>query len=245
MALTANLVCEHIAARATHFTLLRQKGEADAGALLGATIPFVTSAAFNPELVRDVSDDLKWGTLSADKVRANLFLEQYLMMCLWHACRCGAASISWRASYPLSMHGRLQEEFIAKVQTLTAGLCTHCYRMPYETYFCSESEAVGFMMMDNAIQSRFLRGVTINDETGFFCLDIGGGSTDFSLWAAPQAADAGLAALGGQRHPLRKRDAREPRRGLRAEGGNHRQLFCHRRGRTARRAGRAAAPGPL
>lgn len=182
VALTANLVCEHIAARATHFTLLRQKGEADAGALLGATIPFVTSAAFNPELVRDVSDDLKWGTLSADKVRANLFLEQYLMMCLWHACRCGAASISWRASYPLSMHGRLQEEFIAKVQTLTAGLCTHCYRMPYETYFCSESEAVGFMMMDNAIQSRFLRGVTINDETGFFCLDIGGGSTDFSLW---------------------------------------------------------------
>ena len=184
VALTAQLVSETIADRATHYTMLRRKAERleEGRALEHTTIPFLSGAAFNPEIVRDVSDELKWGTLAADKLRAHLYLEQYLMMCLWHACQRGAAFIHWRASYPLSMHGPLQEDFVAKVQTLLSGLCANCYRMPYDASFCSESEAVGFMMMDNGIQAKYLEGLTINDETGFFCMDIGGGSTDFSLW---------------------------------------------------------------
>lgn len=184
VALTAQLVAERIADRATHFSLLRAKEGAPAenGALLTATIPFVTSAAFNTELIRDVSDDLKWGALAADKLRAHLFLEQYLMMCLWHVATRGAAAVHWRASYPLSMHGRLQEEYVAKIQTIVSSLSTHCFRVPFDAAFCSESEAVGFMMMDNDIQARYLKGQTVNDTTGFFCIDIGGGSTDFSLW---------------------------------------------------------------
>ena len=184
VALTAQLVSGHIADRATHYSLLRRKADRtmEGGALLQTTIPFLHSAAFNPEIVRDVSDDLKWGALAADKLRANLFLEQYLMMCLWHVVTSGAAAVHWRASYPLSMQGRLQDDYVAKIQTIVSGLCTHCYRIPYDTYFCSESEAVGFMMMDNDIQARYLKGQTVNDSTGFFCIDIGGGSTDFSLW---------------------------------------------------------------
>ncbi len=184
VALTAQFVAERIADRATCYSLLRRKdGTPDeSGALLTAAIPFLTSAAFNTEIIRDVSDDLKWGTLAQDKLRAHLFLEQYLMMCLWHVSTRGAASVHWRASYPLAMQGRLQEEFIAKVQTIVSSLCTHCYRVTFDTAFCSESEAVGFMMMDNDIQARYLKGQTINDTTGFFCIDIGGGSTDFSFW---------------------------------------------------------------
>lgn len=184
VALTAQLVSARIAERATHYSLLRRKTEQqmEGGALTHTTIPFLHSAAFNPEVVRDVSDDLKWGSLAADKLRANLFLEQYLMMCLWHVATHGAASVHWRASYPLSMHGRLQDEYVAKIQTIVSGLCTHCYKIPYDAYFCSESEAVGFMMMDNDIQARYLKGQTVNDQTGFFCVDIGGGSTDLSLW---------------------------------------------------------------
>ncbi len=184
IALTAQLVSEMIAGRATHYTLLRRKTEAqpDGGALVDTTIPFLTSAGFNPQILSDVSDNLKWGVLPQDKLRAHLFLEQYLMMCLWHAVENGAMSLHWRASYPLAMHGRLQEEFIAKIQTIVSSLCEHCFKIAYDAYFCSESEAVGFMMMDNGIQARYLKGQTINDNTGFFCLDIGGGSTDLSLW---------------------------------------------------------------
>ena len=184
VALTAQLVSEYIPHRATHYSLLRHKAETyqEGGALLHTTIPFLSSTAFNPQIVRDVSDDLKWGSLAADKLRAHLFLEQYLMMCLWHAVENGAKAIRWRASYPLSMHGKLQDEFTAKISSIVSGLCEHCYKIPFDTYFCSESEAVGFMMMDNAIQARYLKGQTINDNTGFFCLDIGGGTTDLSLW---------------------------------------------------------------
>ncbi len=184
VALTAQLVSERIAHRATHYTLLRRKDDRthEGSALVHTTIPFLTSAAFNPQIVSDVSDNLKWGVLASDKLRAHLFLEQYLMMCLWHVLENGATVIHWRASYPLAMPLKLQEDFVAKIQTIVGALCSHCYKIPFDTYFCSESEAVGFMMMDNGIQARYLKGHTVNDNTGFFCLDIGGGSTDLSLW---------------------------------------------------------------
>ncbi|MCL1963999.1 MAG: hypothetical protein FWF69_02935 [Firmicutes bacterium] len=184
VALTAQLVAQYIPHRATHYSLLRRRTDTphEGSALLDSTIPFLSNTAFNPEIVRGVADDLKWGTLTADKLHAHLFLEQYLMMCLWHAVVSGAKALHWRASYPLSMQGRLQDEFIAKVHTIVTGLCTHCYKIPHDVYFCSESEAVGFMMMDNSIQARYLKGQSVNDQTGFFCLDIGGGTTDLSLW---------------------------------------------------------------
>lgn len=184
IALTAQFISERIADRATHYSLLRQKTDLvqEGGCLLHTTIPFLTGSAFHSEVITDVSDNLKWGVLAADKLRAYLFLEQYLMMCLWHLTQCGASAVHWRASYPLSMFGRLQEDYVSKIHTIIGGLCEHCYKIPFETQFCSESEAVGFMMMDNNIQARYLKGRTVNDNTGFFCIDIGGGSTDLSLW---------------------------------------------------------------
>ncbi|MDR1262169.1 MAG: hypothetical protein LBK46_01615 [Oscillospiraceae bacterium] len=182
--MTARFVNENIADRATHYTLLRRKDEPlqEGRAIVQTAIPFLWESKFKPELIRDVSDDLKWSALGSDKLRAHLFLEQYLMMALWHSAEHGAKYVRWRASYPLSMLGRQQEDYVSKMQAIISSLCQNAYRIPYDANFCSESEAVGFMLMDNGIQARFLDGLTVNDETGFFCIDIGGGTTDMSLW---------------------------------------------------------------
>lgn len=182
--MTARFVNDNIADRATHYTLLRRKEEPlqEGRALIQTAIPFLWESRFRPELIRDVSDDLKWSALGSDKLRAHLFLEQYLMMALWHAASHGAKYVHWRASYPLSMLGRQQEDYVSKMQAIIASLCQNAYRVPYDANFCSESEAVGFMLMDNGVQARFMDGLTVNDETGFFCIDIGGGTTDMSLW---------------------------------------------------------------
>ncbi|GHU70299.1 hypothetical protein FACS1894184_15560 [Clostridia bacterium] len=182
--MTARFVNENIADRATHYTLLRRKDEPlqEGRAIIQTAIPFLWESKFRPELIRDVSDDLKWSAIGSDKLRAHLFLEQYLMMSLWHAVGHGAKYIHWRASYPLSMLGRQQEDYVSKMQAIVSSLCQNVYRIPYDANFCSESEAVGFMLMDNGIQARFMDGLTVNDETGFFCIDIGGGTTDMSLW---------------------------------------------------------------
>ncbi|MDR1569950.1 MAG: hypothetical protein LBS72_05625 [Oscillospiraceae bacterium] len=182
--LTARFVSERVADRATNYSLLRRKADPlqEGRSLIQTAVPFLMESRFDAELIRDVSDDLKWSALGTDKLRAHLFLEQYLMMCLWHALTNHASYIHWRASYPLAMLGRQQEDFIAKMQAIIGGLCTNCCRIPFDAYFCCESEAVGFMMMDNDIQAQYLEGLAVNDETGFFCIDIGGGTTDFSLW---------------------------------------------------------------
>ncbi|MDR1598701.1 MAG: hypothetical protein LBS11_02330 [Oscillospiraceae bacterium] len=182
--MTARFVNDNIADRATHYTLLRRKDEPlqEGRAIIQTAIPFLWESRFRPELIRDVSDDLKWSALGSDKLRAHLFLEQYLMMALWHAAQHGAKYVHWRASYPLSMLGRQQEDYVSKMQAIISSLCQNAYRLPYDANFCSESEAVGFMLMDNGIQARFMDGLTVNDETGFFCVDIGGGTTDMSLW---------------------------------------------------------------
>ena len=182
--MTARFVSERIADRATHYSLLRRKVDPlqEGRSVIQSAIPFIQESRFDAELIRDVSDDLKWSALGTDKLRAHLFLEQYLMMCLWHALADNAAFVRWRASYPLAMLGRQQEDFVAKMQAIIGGLCANCCRVPFDANFCCESEAVGFMMMDNDIQAQYLEGLTVNDETGFFCIDIGGGTTDFSLW---------------------------------------------------------------
>lgn len=182
--LAANFISKDIHGGATHYSLLRRKTDSlsEGRAIIQSTIPFINGARFDAELIRDVYDDLKWGALGNDKLRAHLFLEQHLMMCLWHLATHGASYIHWRASFPLSMQGRHQDDFIAKMQAIIGGLCANCYKIAHDTLFCSESEAVGFMMMDNDIQAQYLSGLTINDSTGFMCVDIGGGTTDMSLW---------------------------------------------------------------
>lgn len=187
VALTANFVSRQIEDRSTHYTLLKgdrmQPGRNEA--LINGSIPLLKSAAFNTEILTDVSDELKWGGDAQNKTKAALFLEQYLMMCLWHACVHGAGSISWRASYPLAMDESLRAEYTGTFESIVKALRHDCYAFDersYTIHTLPESESVGFMMMDNHVLKTYMTDVKVNDETGFFCIDIGGGSTDYSLW---------------------------------------------------------------
>jgi hypothetical protein len=197
-AFTSLFVPENIADRATHYSLLRRKAEplSEGHSLIQTAIPFILQNGHKPhnaeycatqgrhisDLLRDVSDDLKWSAVGSDKLRAHLFLEQYFMMCLWNAAVSNASYVHWRVSYPLAMTLKQQGDFTSKVRSIIAGLCAGCYKTLFDVNFCSESEAVGFMLMDNNIQVKYLEGLVVNDESGFFCIDIGGGTTDYSIW---------------------------------------------------------------
>jgi hypothetical protein len=120
--------------------------------------------------------DLKWGS-SEERNKARAFLEQLCLQCSAEAVLSGAKEISWRFSYPTAFSVKDKEAFLHIWETI----CKSCNEktgfksIGKEPRNMSESVAAAhFFANFDDIKAKLGRGAV--------CIDIGGGTSDISVW---------------------------------------------------------------
>jgi len=138
-----------------------------------------------------LKSNLKWWTTPDQQIFSEHFISQFVMMCMWQALENDAKCIYWRWSYPGSFHSpqdyfdMLDRAIIKAKQEVgfafDDGKLVDFKEMEYTT----ESHAAGlyFNIRNDSIRSRL-----VNVDSGYITIDIGGGSTDISIWQMNKAS---------------------------------------------------------
>jgi len=155
-------------------------GENGAKAELDKYRQFFSRAMFN----------LKWSDDPAHVLAASDFLEQMMMMIAAEAAARGAdpARLVWRFSLPDSMHGRMRRTFQQHLTQLVAKISP---AGQLDGLYSEAMAAAKYMLAGNS-GARVVPG-TINA-----ILDIGGGTTDVTLWAQDDPLWRGSFRMAGQ-----------------------------------------------
>lgn len=122
-----------------------------------------------------IAVDLKWSPERAIRIRTQAFLEQICLQCLAEAANNGAGEVSWRFSFPTAFSKDTLQDF----RRIWAEITGSAYRatgikptddVPVETpesivsaFFFAEKQSAPF-------------------KKGTVCIDIGGGTSDISIW---------------------------------------------------------------
>ncbi|HYJ31510.1 MAG TPA: hypothetical protein VEW25_14360 [Allosphingosinicella sp.] len=155
-------------------------GENGAKAELEKYRQFFSRAMFN----------LKWSDDPAHVLAASDFLEQMMMMIAAEAAAKGAdpTKLIWRFSLPDSMHGRIRRTFSQHLTELVAKISP---AGQLDGLYSEAMAAAKYMLAGNS-GARVVPG-TINA-----ILDIGGGTTDVTLWAQDDPLWRGSFRMAGQ-----------------------------------------------
>lgn len=137
--------------------------------------------------------DLKWGEEPHVVRCLRLFLKQAMLQGTLAARLAGSPSVSWRVSMPNAMPLHRQEAYLETVRGLARELAADTgvpltQGVP-QVLFASENQADGLY---------FRRRNEVNAMSGFINMDVGGGTTDLSVWlgGAPYAAVEASLLLG-------------------------------------------------
>ncbi len=137
--------------------------------------------------------DLKWGEEPYLVRCVRLFLKQAMLQASLAARLTGSASVSWRVSMPSAMPLHRQEAYLETVRALAREAAAETgvpltQGVPAVLY-ASENQADGLY---------FRRRNEVNARSGFVNMDVGGGTTDISVWlgGAPYAAAEASLRLG-------------------------------------------------
>lgn len=127
-----------------------------------------------------ISVNLKLSNDATDLVKVQAFLRQIVMMYMWDSYYRRCPAIHWRFSYPRSFSASMIQTFKRNVENLVREAS---YGARDRVVYASESESIGsFITGDIAAKIMHLGWQAVSAEAGFVCIDIGGGSVDFSLW---------------------------------------------------------------
>lgn len=121
--------------------------------------------------------DLKWGEEEYARRCLRLFLKQVLLQALLAARLWGSDSASFRASMPNAMPLHRREAYLEMLRGLSRELSAET-GMPLTpgvpaVLYASENQADGLYFKSRS---------EVNAQNGYLNLDIGGGTTDISLW---------------------------------------------------------------
>lgn len=118
------------------------------------------------------TNDMKWGS-ERGNISQQGFLMQLSLQCLVEAVCAGANDISFKYSYPKAFSPTKFEDYSATWDKVYEFLKKACTLTIQEPKSLSESESVAEYFQEENDAST---------ERGFFCVDIGGGSTDLAVW---------------------------------------------------------------
>ena len=137
--------------------------------------------------------DLKWGDETYVVKALRLFLKQTMLQGMLAARLNGSPSVSFRVSMPNAMPLHRQEAYLETVRGLSREVAAETgvpltQGVPAVLY-ASENQADGLY---------FRRRNEVNARSGFLNMDVGGGTTDLSVWlgGAPQATAEASLLLG-------------------------------------------------
>lgn len=121
--------------------------------------------------------DLKWGG-AEERILAKAFFEQLCLQCSAEAACRGVTNVSWRFSYPTAFPSKRVEEYEATWGDVVRECNARTGLTSEECIAISESVATARFFRDSPVSSAaFTRGVV--------CIDIGGGTSDISVWQGP------------------------------------------------------------
>ena len=135
--------------------------------LLDGRIYFVD----DPKLPENVISNLKWSPEPIDRKRTQAYLEQICLQCAAEAAANSVSKINWHYSYPIAFSDADKETF--KI------ICEAVAKNISETGFQIENVD---LKTESFVTARFFAGMFGRFADGSVCIDIGGETSDISIW---------------------------------------------------------------
>ena len=124
-----------------------------------------------PKLPENVISNLKWSPEPIDRKRTQAYLEQICLQCAAEAAANSVSKINWRFSYPIAF---------SDADKVTFGMiCEAAANDISETGF--EIKNVD-LETESIVTARFFAGKFGRFADGSVCIDIGGETSDISIW---------------------------------------------------------------
>ena len=124
------------------------------------------------KLKENVISNLKWSPDPEDRKRTQAFLEQICLQCAAEAAHSGVNQINWHFSYPIAFSQEDKEQFEAICENIRLESMTKTGIQTQPISFDSESIAT----------AQFFAGKFGGFANGAVCIDIGGETSDISIW---------------------------------------------------------------
>ena len=124
-----------------------------------------------PELPKNVISNLKWSDDPVDRKRTQAYLEQICLQCAAEAAANSVSKINWRFSYPIAFSAGDKADFRT--------ICEDAANDISETGFQTEGVNIE---TESVVTGRFFGGKFGGFAGGAVCIDIGGETSDISIW---------------------------------------------------------------
>ena len=137
--------------------------------LLDGRIYFVD----DPKLPENVISNLKWSPEPIDRKRTQAYLEQICLQCAAEAAVNSVSKINWRFSYPIAFSPASKLDFEGICQATIDDIIIETGGPP-TVPVSLESESI--------VTAKFFGGKLGGFANGAVCIDIGGETSDISIW---------------------------------------------------------------
>ena len=126
----------------------------------------------------NIVTDLKWSAEPRDRIRARAFLEQLCLQCTAEAVTKGARTINWRFSYPIAFSDDDRGQFQNIWRSIT-NACVQATGLLRGEVNSEPESVVAAKFFASTRQSPTATGAF---ASGAVCIDIGGETSDISIW---------------------------------------------------------------
>ena len=123
------------------------------------------------ELQGNVFSNLKWSALAVDRKRTQAYLEQICLQCAAEAAANSVSEINWRFSYPIAFSNTDTANFGAICKTAVNNIGETSFQIANVSI---ETESI--------VTAKFFGGKFGGFADGAVCIDIGGETSDISIW---------------------------------------------------------------
>lgn len=127
----------------------------------------------HPKLPENVISNLKWSPEPIDRKRTQAYLEQICLQCAAEAAANSVIKINWRFSYPIAFSPASKLDFEGICQTTIDDIIIETGGQPIVPVSL-ESESI--------VTAKFFGGKLGGFADGAVCIDIGGETSDISIW---------------------------------------------------------------
>ena len=161
------------------FSLFQKLGNKGADEpLLDGHIYFLHDYKALPDAENIVSD-LKWSTIPKDREHIRVFLKQLCLQCAAEAINNDTKEIEWNFSYPLAFTEKDIGEF-ENIWEEVGSACEHVTGLSQRVVIPAQSESiVTAKFFASTLQNKYAIG---GFASGAVCIDIGGETSDISIW---------------------------------------------------------------
>ena len=126
------------------------------------------------ELPENVISNLKWSDDPVDRKRTQAYLEQICLQCAAETAANGVSKINWRFSYPIAFSPESKDNFESICESIINDIII-------EETGCQRTDRVS-LDSESIVTGKFFAGKFGGFADGSVCIDIGGETSDISIW---------------------------------------------------------------